>query len=243
MKLVRVGRKNPLSTETDEEPEMGSDDSAVITGVSAGDFPHGGVESDDDRSTDISQYSNPGVNMSEDNSKPQNEVTTTDRRSTKFANSLTEANQPRMDSPQVDEVVLAPETEVLLIAVHPPERNTFRTYLRRHDIPCRAATSPETALSIVRQMKPAAILVSCSCLTPDEIVTLLNDLNDMVEAPVLALLTLPQIKQVSNEQITAHVLQYPASLRQVRAELTAILLEEANAIPRCAVRPPAGADN
>ena len=175
--------------------------------------------------------------MSEHNQIPSNEVTTTERRATKFDNSLTEPTRPQLDV-QVDEVVLSPETEVLLVAVHPPERNTFRTYLRRHDIPCRAATSAENALSIVRQMKPAAILVSCSCLTPDEIITLLNDLNDMVEAPILALLTLPQIKQVSNEKITAHVLQYPASLRQIRAELTGILLEEANAIPRCSVRPP-----
>ena len=201
-----------------------------------GDFEQGGTypEGDEPDGT-YNQYSESGVKMSEDQKPALNEVATTDRRATKFANSLTESSQPKMDA-HIDEVVLSPETEVLLVAVHPPERNTFRTYLRRHDIPCRAATSPENALSVVRQMKPAAILVSCSCLTPDEIITLLNDLNDMVEAPILALLTLPQIKQVSNEQISAHVLQYPASLRQIRAELTSILLEEANAIPRCSVR-------
>ena len=103
------------------------------------------------------------------------------------------------------------QTEVLLIALHAPERNTFRTYLRRHDIPCRAAISAENAVTTVLSMKPAAVLLSGSCMNPEEIITLVDDINDMVDAPIPALLTLSQIKLLSDDPLSAHVLQYPAA--------------------------------
>ena len=91
----------------------------------------------------------------------------------KSANSLTGAPPPKVDG-HVEDSVLAPETEVLLVAVHAPERNTFRTYLRRHDIPCRAAISAENAVAVVLGMKPAAILISGSGVNPEEIITLVD---------------------------------------------------------------------
>ena len=153
----------------------------------------------------------------------------------KSANSLTGAPLPDVDN-RVEDSVLAPETEVLLVAVHAPERNAFRTYLRRHDIPCRAAISAENAVSVVLEMKPAAVLISGSGMNPEEIITLVDDLNDMVDAPVLTLLTGSQIKLLSNDHLSSHVLQYPASLRHIRTELTRILMEEGNAKPRCSLR-------
>lgn len=168
----------------------------------------------------------------------KNELATSsrmERLKPKQANSLTGAPAPKVDM-QVEDSVLAPESEVLLVAAHAPERNTFRTYLRRHDIPCRAAISAENAVSVVLGMKPAAVLISGSCMNPEEIITLVDDLNDMVDAPILALLTEPQIKLLSNDPLSAHVLQYPASLRHIRAELTRILIEEGNAKPRCSLR-------
>lgn len=183
---------------------------------------------------------NSGAAMSDKPSpapEPKNEMSVSrmERIKPKSANSLTGAPQPKIDG-RVEDSVLAPETEVLLVALHAPERNTFRTYLRRHDIPCRAATSTENAVSVVVNMKPAAVLLSGSCLNPEEIITLVDDLNDMVEAPVLALLTLSQIKLLSNDPLSAHILQYPASLREIREALTGILLEEGNAKPRCSLR-------
>lgn len=153
----------------------------------------------------------------------------------KSANSLTGAPPPKVDG-RVEDSVLAPETEVLLVAVHAPERNTFRTYLRRHDIPCRAAISAENAVAVVLGMKPAAVLISGSGMNPEEIITLVDDLNDMVDAPVLTLLTEPQINLLRNDPLSSHVLQYPASLRHIRTELTRILTEEGNAKPRCSLR-------
>lgn len=153
----------------------------------------------------------------------------------KSANSLTGAPLPKVDG-RVEDSVLAPETEVLLVAVHAPERNTFRTYLRRHDIPCRAAISAENAVAVVLGMKPAAVLISGSGMNPEEIITLVDDLNDMVDAPVLTLLTEPQINLLRNDPLSSHVLQYPASLRHIRTELTRILTEEGNAKPRCSLR-------
>ncbi len=182
---------------------------------------------------------NSGATMTNDanNTEGKNEISTSrmERIKPKSANSLTGAPPPQVDG-KVEDSVLAPESEVLLVALHAPERNTFRTYLRRHDIPCRAAMSAENAVSIVLNMKPAAVLLSGSCMNPEEILTLIDDINDMVDAPILALLTLSQIKLLSNDALSAHVLQYPASLRQVREELTLILMEEGNAKPRCSLR-------
>lgn len=153
----------------------------------------------------------------------------------KSANSLTGAPPPRVDG-RVEDSVLSPESEVLLVVLHAPERNTFRTYLRRHDIPCRAAISAENAVAIVLEMKPAMILISGSGMNPEEILTLVDDLNDMVDAPILTLLTESQIKLLNNDPLNSHVLQYPASLRHIRSELTRILLAEGNAKPRCSLR-------
>lgn len=171
------------------------------------------------------------------NTQPRGEmaVSRMERIKPKSANSLTGAPPPKVDG-NVEDSVLAPETEVLLIAIHAPERNTFRTYFRRHDIPCRAAISAENALSVVLGMKPAAVVISGSCMNPEEIITLVDDINDMVDAPILALLTLSQIKLLRNDPLSAHVMQYPASLRQIREELTSILMEEGNAKPRCSLR-------
>ena len=187
--------------------------------------------------------SNSGAVMSDKSEKltpkseTKNELSTSrmERLKPKSANTLTGAPAPKVDG-RVEDSVLAPETEVMLIALHAPERNTFRTYLRRHDIPCRAAISAENAVQTVLSMKPAAVLLSGSCMNPEEIITLVDDLNDMVDAPVLALLTLSQINLLSNDPLSAHVLQYPASLRQIRESLTNILLEEGNAKPRCSLR-------
>lgn len=153
----------------------------------------------------------------------------------KSANSLTGAPPPKVDG-RVEDSVLSPESEVLLVVLHAPERNTFRTYLRRHDIPCRAAVSAENAVAIVLEMKPAMILISGSGMNPEEILTLVDDLNDMVDAPILSLLTESQIKLLHNDPLNSHVLQYPASLRHIRSELTRILLAEGNAKPRCSLR-------
>lgn len=185
-------------------------------------------------------YLDSGAVMS-DNTEPsesKHELATAsrmERLKPKSANSLTGAPPPKVDG-RVEDSVLAPETEVLLVAVHAPERNTFRTYLRRHDIPCRAAISAENAVAVVLGMKPAVVLISGSGMNPEEIITLVDDLNDMVDAPVLTLLTEPQINLLRNDPLSAHVLQYPASLRHIRTELTRILTEEGNAKPRCSLR-------
>ncbi|MEZ6122922.1 MAG: hypothetical protein R3C49_07070 [Planctomycetaceae bacterium] len=183
-------------------------------------------------------HSNTGAAMkepSEHSARHELAASRMERLKPKSANSLTGAPSQKLDV-RVEDSVLAPETEVLLVAVHAPERNTFRTYLRRHDIPCRAAISADNAVNVVLEMKPAAVLLSGSGMNPEEIITLVDDINDMVDAPILALLTESQIKLLSNDPLSAHVLQYPASLRHIRSELNRILVEEGNAKPRCSLR-------
>ena len=238
---VIEGEPEPLVTMAAYEPNnlLGAQDSpeaadeSLDATISIEATQHKPVFSDSSEN----HYSISGGEMS-DSSDSTNELKSMsrmERLKPKSANSVTGAPAPSVDS-RVEDSVLAPETSVLLVAAHAPERNTFRTYLRRHDIPCRAAISAENAVAVILEMKPAAVLISGSCMNPEEIITLIDDINDMVDAPVLALLTESQIKLLSNDPLSAHVLQYPASLRQIREELTSILFHEGNAKPRCSLR-------
>ena len=240
---VIAGESPPTTTPVYSAMPAGLLNSADSLEDDEADFPEPNSSTDATSEEDLPKqvepdYQTTGAAMKNESKDSKNELATAsrmERLKPKQANSLTGAPPPKIDG-QVEDSVLAPETEVLLVAAHAPERNTFRTYLRRHDIPCRAAISAENAVAVVLGMKPAAILISGSCMNPEEIITLVDDVNDMVDAPILALLTESQIKLLSNDPLSAHVLQYPASLRHIRGELNRILIEEGNAKPRCSLR-------
>lgn len=126
---------------------------------------------------------------------------------------------------QMKAFVSTPESEVLIVAIDSTERSTFRSYLRRHDIPCRAAATASHAVTMVLSRKPGVILLSGSCLPAEQIHSLIADLNDVAETPILALLTESQQNILRESTLSARVLSYPASLRHVRTELTSIMLE------------------
>lgn len=78
---------------------------------------------------------------------------------------------------------------------------------------------------MVLSRKPGVILLSGSCLPAEQIHSLIADLNDVAETPILALLTESQQNILRESTLSARVLSYPASLRHVRTELTSIMLE------------------
>ena len=89
----------------------------------------------------------------------------------------------------VERAVMKPEAGVLLITAYSPERNVFRTYFREHQITCRAAINPEHGMQLVLEMRPAVVVLSGSQLSPDEILTVLDDLSDLTTVPILLLLS------------------------------------------------------
>ncbi len=124
---------------------------------------------------------------------------------------------------QLANVSLTPETGLLLISAHPLERDTLRQYFRRHDMPCRAASNANTAISIATSLQPAAIIVSGSRIPTAEIRLLLDDLADAVNAPILAILSQSQISLLGEFNLPATVIQFPLSPRAVRMELSDML--------------------
>lgn len=135
---------------------------------------------------------------------------------------------PPAEEQVVERSLMTPEAGVLLITTYAPERNVFRTYLREHEVNCRAAINPEHGLQLVLDMKPTAVLVSGSQLGPDEILTFLDDLCDLTTAPVLLLLSAAQRQHLEGCSLPAAVLEYPASLKQIRVALLDCISEDAH---------------
>lgn len=125
--------------------------------------------------------------------------------------------------PGLATAVLKPNTAVLLVTAHPEERAILRRYLRGHDIPCKAATNTETAFDIVSRIKPVAIVVSGSRFKAAEMGTLIEDLADAADVPVLAVVSRAQQKCFAELDLPARFLQYPSSPREIRVELSKLL--------------------
>jgi hypothetical protein len=85
----------------------------------------------------------------------------------------------------LENTALNPETALLLITLCKNERTTLRRYFRKHDIVRRAATTTENALVLASTIKPVAILVAGTQMHSEDLATLLEDLEDISEAPTL----------------------------------------------------------
>lgn len=115
-------------------------------------------------------------------------------------------------------------TILLLVAAHPEERAILRSYFRRHDIPCKAASNPETAFSIMTKSKPVAIVVSGARFRAAELTLLIEDLDDVADVPILAVVSARQQQVILNDaELPATLLRHPATPREIREELSRLL--------------------
>lgn len=119
-------------------------------------------------------------------------------------------------------------TGVMVVSLQTAERNTLRQYFRLYDIPCRAVSSAENALSIATQQKPCAVIVSGILMSSDELATLVEDLVDLSEFPVIALLSPLQHRRLAHLSQVARVLHYPTSPENIRAALQSVMFGEVN---------------
>ena len=111
---------------------------------------------------------------------------------------------------------LRPETAVLLVCADAEERDTLRQYFRRHDIPCRATGNAASATSLAIGIRPASIVVSGSGMGSNEVRLLLDDLADVSEAPMVAILSGQQVQRLKQFDLPARILNFPVSPRNVR---------------------------
>ena len=137
-------------------------------------------------------------------------------RSTRQARSLSPAANGGATEENTE---LNPETAVLLVTLSKQERTTLRRYFRQHDILCRAATTCENALTLTATIRPAAVLVAGTQMQAEDLATLLEDLEDISEAPILILASELQARYLAEIGLSAHTLLYPMSPRDIRHAL------------------------
>ena len=115
---------------------------------------------------------------------------------------------------------------LLIVAADPNERAILRRYFRRHDIPCKAAPNPETAFSMIAESKPVAIVLSGSRFRATQLGTLVEDLADAADVPILAIASARQQQVIPNEAgYPATLLLPPTSPREIRAALNRLMFE------------------
>lgn len=128
------------------------------------------------------------------------------------------------DSEDVEAAYLNPERALLLISLNETERNTLRRYFRDQDILCRAATTTSNGLTLATKIKPAAMVIAGTHLSPDNLLTLLEDLEDMANMPTLVLASRMQAQYLQDMGMTSlRMLVYPMSPAKIRRELMRML--------------------
>lgn len=118
---------------------------------------------------------------------------------------------------------LNPETALLLITLCKNERSTLRRYFGKHDITCKAAPTIEIALSLTTTIKPVAVVVAGTQMQSEELATLLEDLQDLTDAPTLALTSKPQAARLAQLGLPTRTLIYPVSPGEIRRTLGSML--------------------
>ncbi|MCA9048516.1 MAG: HTTM domain-containing protein [Planctomycetaceae bacterium] len=120
-------------------------------------------------------------------------------------------------------------TGVMIVSSQTAERNTLRTYFRVFDIPCRAATTAENALSVAVEQKPSAVIVSGIRMSVEEVATLVQDLADLREFPIVVLLSPLQHERLPGLSEIARIVRYPTSPEVIRQALQAAMFGDRSA--------------
>ena len=128
---------------------------------------------------------------------------------------------------------VAPDTyPVLVIAIDAQHRTTLREHFRGHGFDCRAVESGERAMHLLQREQYAAIVIHGSGHFRTDLLSLVSDVFDYANVPVLVLLAGSQDKlKTQFDQITmVHCQSIPASLREIRNSLEALLARCGNPV-------------
>lgn len=112
-----------------------------------------------------------------------------------------------------------PGTELLVVALRERHRHSLRGYFRNHDVPCRSVATVDAALSMATSHPPAAVLVMASELNSDQLVVLLEDLQDLTTAPIVAVVSQALMADVQDRRSTVSYVLAPLTLKEIHEEL------------------------
>lgn len=114
---------------------------------------------------------------------------------------------------------------VLVIALAGQHRNTLRDHFCGHGFECRAVDSGERAMELLGRQKYKAVVIQGNGYFGTDPVTLVSDLLDYGNVPVLVLLTGSQSSLRPHFDLMSNVecCLLPASLREIRGHLEAMI--------------------
>ena len=121
---------------------------------------------------------------------------------------------------------------VLVIAMDAQHRSTLREHFRCHEFECRAVDSGDRALHLLHRHRYSAIVIhGCGFLRTD-LLSLVSDVLDYSNLPVLVLLADSQVslKPHFDRIPTVQCQSLPASLREVRHSLEILLARCGNPV-------------
>jgi len=137
------------------------------------------------------------------------------------------SGQTSQNSGSGDAESLNPESALLVVALNKAERNTLRCFFRKHDVLCRVAATTSNVLTLAVKIKPVAVVVAGTQLSTENLITLLEDLEDVCPAPTLALVSDVQARQLTMLGFSTRLLTYPMGPGQIHEELKYMLFGDA----------------
>ncbi|MBC7966184.1 MAG: hypothetical protein H7Z17_09690 [Fuerstia sp.] len=128
--------------------------------------------------------------------------------------------------------VAAPMRKVLVIATDARHRTALREHFRGHELDCRAVDSGERAMHLLDRRQYSAIVIHGSGYFRTDLLSLVSDVLDYGNVPVLVLLAGSQdsLKTHFDQMLTVQCQSLPASLRDIRNSLEILLAQFGNPV-------------
>lgn len=116
---------------------------------------------------------------------------------------------------------------IYLISADPSERGSLLKYLQKHQFNCQGFDSLAAGREAVAGRAPALIVLAGSGIASPDICKFGAAVEQLSEAPIIALLTNLQTSIVSEmaESENLWTAEYPITLREIRASVTEALEE------------------
>lgn len=126
-----------------------------------------------------------------------------------------------------------PQSSVLVIAIDGQHRTALREHLRGHGLDCRAVDSGERAMHLLHRQQYSAVVVHGSGYFAADALTLVGDLLDYGNTPLLVLLTPGQMSLITRFDALPNVscCMLPASLREIRSALETLIAQDGSTRP------------
>jgi CheY-like chemotaxis protein len=119
----------------------------------------------------------------------------------------------------------APMRRVLVIAIDAQHRTALREHFRGHQLDCRAVDSGDRAMHLLQHQVYSAIVVHGSGYSRADLLSLVTDVFDYANIPILVLLAGSQdsLRTYFDQLLTVQCQSLPASLRDIRNSLEGLL--------------------